>query len=629
MLQTIREHTQGWIAGTIITVIILTFALWGIHSYFVGGAGKSIIAEVNGIDITKEQLSIAYERLRRQIQIQSTSSNPIAAKDETLLKDRALRGLIDVEVLKQASYKQGFRISDGQIDGYLQTMPEFQINGQFSVERFQRILSSAMLSTGEFLDLLRTSLLIEQPKLGIIFTSFVLPDETKYAIALINQERDFDYINIPLQYVLSQPIDVSPAKIKAYYAEHKTEFMTPEQVKVDYIELSLKDLGVQINPTEDALKNFYNENANSYTQPAEWKMMDIEIPFGPNASQKDIDQAQKKAGVAMEAIKKGEDFSTIARGYSSTLNGQTWMPLNQFPPELQKDAAALVKSGQVSEPIKTSKAFIILKAVDVKEPQIQSFEAVKGKVRDTYIRHQAEEKFAELREKLADLTYEHPDSLEFAAKTLNLPIKTSELFTKNKGGKDISQSKKVRTIAFSNDVLNLQNNSDVIQLSSETAIVIHIKSHTPSALLPLNVVSKQIESELKTKEAEARAQKLTEELKAKLQSGVNPQQLASSYKLSWSNAGYLPRYSNKVDSAILDMAFRLPNPSATPKKAVYGITRVPAGYAVIALKSVREGAVNEKQYAIFAEQVQNSEGLLEYELYKLSLNSNAKINLNP
>src|SRR5262245_27500449 len=142
MLQTIREHTQGWIAGTIITVIILTFALCGIHSYFVGGAGKSIIAEVNGTDITKEQLGVAYERLRRQIQLQSGSTNPIAAKDEGMLKERALRGLIDVEVLKQAADKEGFRISDPQLEGYLQTMPEFQLNGAFSEERFQRILSS-------------------------------------------------------------------------------------------------------------------------------------------------------------------------------------------------------------------------------------------------------------------------------------------------------------------------------------------------------------------------------------------------------------------------------------------------------------------------------------------------------
>ena len=59
-------------------------------------------------------------------------------------------------------------VSDRQIDNYLQSMPEFQVNGQFSVDRFQEILSSTLLSTSEFLELIRTSLLIDQPKLGII-----------------------------------------------------------------------------------------------------------------------------------------------------------------------------------------------------------------------------------------------------------------------------------------------------------------------------------------------------------------------------------------------------------------------------------------------------------------------------
>src|SRR5687767_8060635 len=127
MLQTIREHTQGWIAGIIITIIILSFALWGIHSYFVGGINNTNVAEVNGTDITKEQLTVAYERLRRQFQIQYGINNPITAKDETSLKDRALQALVDIEVLKQSSTEQGFRVSNRQIDNYLHSMPEFQI----------------------------------------------------------------------------------------------------------------------------------------------------------------------------------------------------------------------------------------------------------------------------------------------------------------------------------------------------------------------------------------------------------------------------------------------------------------------------------------------------------------------
>src|SRR3990167_4514920 len=239
MLQSIREHTQGWIAGTIISIIILSFALWGVHSYFENSGSNNTVAIVNGIDITKEQLTVAYERLRRQMQTQSGSAAP---KDDSSLKSRALNGIIELEVLKQASIKQGYGISDLQVDGYLQSMPEFQVDGRFSLDKFQEILSSTMLSISEFLDIIRTGLLIDQPRLGLMLTSFALPDEASRTVALVDQERDIDFVTIPLQFFLSQPATITPERIASYYKEHQNDFMTPEQVNLEYVELSLKDL---------------------------------------------------------------------------------------------------------------------------------------------------------------------------------------------------------------------------------------------------------------------------------------------------------------------------------------------------------------------------------------------------
>ncbi|OGT43860.1 MAG: hypothetical protein A3F42_07680 [Gammaproteobacteria bacterium RIFCSPHIGHO2_12_FULL_37_34] len=625
MLQSIREHTQGWIAGVIILVIILSFALLGIHSYFIGTPSSNVVAEVNGVEITREQLTVAYERLRRQVQAQYGSNNP-TTKDESTLKNRALHALIDIEVLKQASVAEGFRISDRQIDNYLQSMPEFQVDGQFSIERFQEILSSTLLSTSEFLDLIKTSLLIDQPRLGILFTSFALPDETNYTIALVNQVRDIEYINIPLQYFLLQPINISQEKIKAYYDKNQKDFMTPEQVNVEYLELSINDIAAKINPTDTILKTFYNENINSYTQPTAWKLADIIVPIQPDASPAQISYAEDKANELVQALEKGQYFATISRDYPGTLSGE-WMTLNQVPAEFQKDVAGLTQSGQFTQPIKTDKGYVIVNAIDFKEPKIQPFADIKNKVKETYVHQHAEEKFAELREQLANTTYEHPDSLAFASKTLGLPIQTSELFAQDKPGKDISQYKKIRDTAFSRDVLEVQNNSDVVQINPETMIVLRVKSHLASALLPLEGISKQIEDKLRTEEAEAQAEKFANNFQAKLSSGMNPEQLANTYGFKWAKTGYIGRYSNKVDPAILDTAFRLPNPAIT-KNVVYGMTRLPNGYAVIAVKSIESGRVpDQKQFDVFSEQVQNSEGSLEYELYKQSQTSAAKINI--
>ncbi len=630
MLQTIREHTQGWIAGIIIGIIILTFALWGVHSYFVGGSANNYIAEVNGVEITKDQFNISYERLRRQAQSQyTTTGNTTLPRDESALKAHAMQSLIDMEVLKQASLKQGYLVSDRQINIYLQSLPEFQVDGQFSLDRFQEILANTMLSTSEFLELIRTSLLIDQPKLGVVFSSFSLPDETVSTIALVNQERDIDYISIPTQYFISQPIVISADRIKQYYDQNKSDFMTPEQVNIEYVELSLKNLMSKFNPTDNILKTFYNENINSYTQPTRWKIISMEFPVAANATVDQMKQVVQKGDLAYKALKAGGDFTKIAKQYAAYSGNPAWMSLTEAPADYQKSIATLLKSGDVSEPFKTAKGLVILKAVEVQEPKMLSFDAVKDKVRETYIRQHAEEKFTDLRDQLADLTYEHPDSLELAAKNLNLPIQTTELFEKTKGGKDISQYKKVRDIAFSNDVLNLQNNSDVIQTTPDSIVVLRLKSHVASALLPLNQVSAQIEQKLKAQEAESRADKFSQDLLSRLQTGADPKQLAATFKLKWNSTGLIGRYSNKIDTAILDAAFSLPNPANAGNKPSYGVTRLPNGYGVVAVKSVKSGVIaNPKQAAVYAEQIQNSEGLLEYELYKQSQIAKAKVKVN-
>lgn len=633
MLQTIREHTQGWIAGTIITIIILTFALWGIHSYFVGGAANTNVAEVNGVEITKEQLAVSYERLRRQAQVQYGANNSITAKDESALKNRALQMLVNMEVLKQASIAQGYLVSDQQINIYLQSMPEFQVDGQFSLDKLQEVLSSTLLSTSEFLELIRTSLLIDQPRLGIVFSSFSLPDEIGAAISLVNQERDIDYIAMPAQYFLAQPIVISADKIKQYYDQNKADYMTPEKVSVEYIQLSLKDLYSKFNPTEAVLKSFYNENINSYTQPTQWKIVSLEFPASVKSTPDEIKQAANNAELAAKALKDSGDPASVAKQYAAKIVNSNWLSLSDAPAELQKAISGLSKAGDVSEPFKTANGLVVIKILDIQQPKMLGFDAVKDKVKETYIRQHAEEKFTELRDQMADLTYEHPDSLELAAKTLNLPVQASDLFTKDlsnkdKNNKDISQYKKVRDIAFSNDVLNLQNNSDVIQLTPETVIVLRLKSHIASALLPLNGVSKQIEDKLKVQEADKRADKFAEDLVAKLRSGSDPQQLAASYKLKWNSTGLIGRYSNKIDTAILDLAFSLPHPNEHAK-VTYGAARIPNGYAVVALKAVKPGVMNDKkQAAVYAEQIQNSDGLLEYELYKNSLINKAKVKVN-
>lgn len=621
MLQTIREHTQGWIAGTIISVIILTFALWGIHSYFVSNPANATVAIVNGTDITREQLTVAYERLRRQVQTQYGYN---AVKDDTSLKSRALNNLIETEVLKQASRIQGFAVFDKQVDSYMQSMPQFQVDGQFSLERFQELIASSLLSVSEFLDIIHTGLLIDQPRLGLVLTSFSLPGEAELSVALVDQKRDIEYVTIARQYFENQDAAIPQAEIDAYYAKNEKEFMTPEQVDVEYLELSAKDLEENINPSDAALQAYYKENVSSYTKPMMWSLSTIQIPVVATATEDELKKAKEEAVQVVKKIKNGADFNKFSQKYGQVKLDAGMLALNKIPVDLQKAVANLTEKNEVSNPVRTSAGFVILKVVDVTQPVLQPYDEVKDKVKGSYVRQQSNEKFAVMRDQLADLTYAHPDTLKEASAELGLAIKMSEMFTRDKSGKGIAQYKKVRDAAFSADALNLQNNSDVIQLQPGQVIVLRVKSHIDAKLLPINDVTGLISHKLLSQKAEKLAQAYAEDLLAKLKNGADFDSVVKNDKFKVVKPGMVGRYSTTVDSSILDEAFSLPRPDDHHKIA-YGMTKSPDGYTVIGVKAVKNGQADGSQASVFAEQVQNSNGLLEYNLYKKSQIDNAKI----
>ncbi|HSW70919.1 MAG TPA: SurA N-terminal domain-containing protein [Gammaproteobacteria bacterium] len=630
MLQTIRDHTQGWLAGTIISVLILMFALWGISAYFTGGSATTIVATVNGVAISKEHFRLSYEQARRQLQNQLGSSSPLTTKQELDLKAQVVQDLIATEALKQASLASNFYISSLQVDNYLQSIPQFQDKGHFSLAKFQEMMAASSYTASELLDLIKTTLLIAQPKLGLVLSSLAFPSETKNTIALVNQERNFNYLKLAATALGNQQLPpITPEQISSYYQAHENEFKTPAQVSVDYLELSLKELSAASSPSQEAIKNYYNENLSNYTQAGQWKLSFVLIPVTDQATQQERAAAETKAKDVLQKIQQGDSFEKFASQYSnpslqSELAG--WQSLQQLPSVLQKPVLALTKANPLSAPIEVPEGYLLLKMTAQQEPQVQTFDQVKAKIADMLAHQQGEEKLAALREQLADLSYEHPDSLQFAAKTLALPIKSSSLFTLDKGGQDISASKKVREAAFSNEVLVSQNNSDVIQVNPETMIVLRIKSQVPQAFIPLASVSAQIQTRLQTDQAKALTAKLANEILQKLQGGAQEAQLAQQYQLLWNQVGWIGRYSNKLSSAILEKAFQLPHP---PKNgSSYGLVQLPEGYAVIALHELREGVVkDQKQSALFAEQIQNSEGLLEYELYKQSIIQKSKVKL--
>ena len=103
MLQNIRDNSQGWIAKTIIGLIVVLMALTGVDAIITGTGNSQNAAAVNGEKISLNELNQAVEMQRRQLLQQLGKEFDPSMLDERLLRDASLKGLIERSLLLQGA----------------------------------------------------------------------------------------------------------------------------------------------------------------------------------------------------------------------------------------------------------------------------------------------------------------------------------------------------------------------------------------------------------------------------------------------------------------------------------------------------------------------------------------------
>ncbi|HEY9148480.1 MAG TPA: peptidylprolyl isomerase, partial [Gammaproteobacteria bacterium] len=291
----------------------------------------------------------------------------------------------------------------------------------------------------------------------------------------------------------------------------------------------------------------------------------ILIQADESASRGELDEAKERAQALLERLRQGEDFAELAKSESQDPGSAPqggdlgFFGRGDMVPEFEEAAFALEGEGALSEVVQSPFGFHIIKLTAVRGGEVKPFDEVKEKILADVRLEQASQQFYDMAEQLANLTYEHPDSLQLASEELQLPVKSSDYFTRE-GGEGIAANPKVTAAAFSDDVLIRGNNSETVELGRNHLVVLRINDHRPEAAQPLQEVREAIFNHLKREKARIAAQALAEELLQKLRAGEAPQDLAAAAEVSWHEGRTLGRDDDAMDRNLLEQAFRLPAP---------------------------------------------------------------------
>lgn len=620
MLQNIRDNSKGVVSGILVGLLVVIFALTGAETLFNSDPNARSVIKVNGEAISEVDISRATATQKQQIADRYGDSVPPEFLSDEYLRTPVVENLIQRVLLVQKAKESGLTASDAAINEQIVRTPQFQQeSGAFDSIRYQSLLRNVGYTPSTYKKALVEDVLISQLTSGVVDTSFSTPAEIDKVIALNFQTRSFDYLVLPSGKVREE-VTVNEAEIRQYYESKPQEFTVPEEVAVDYIDLNLDNMLDGIEISEDEIRKQYEQNRAAFVASPERQVAHILIESNDAAV---IEEITGK-------LAADEDFAELARQYSDDLGskengGDLGFTTGDTFPENFETALAALAVGEVSAPVVTDAGTHFIKKISERGVDVPDFESERDRIASQLKRDQAEHQFVSLVERMRDLSF-NAESLDDVANELGVSVQNTGLIPRTGGDSEISRESQFVAAAFSADVLEHDNSSEVIELAPTRAAVLKKTEYKASHVSPLEGVRERITATLTEEKVRELMTAKAATFKQEIADGKTLEQIAADTSLEVKSVENMGRNSQDVERDVLFHAFSIAKPSAE-RPVIDGVVLGNGDYAIVSLKSVASGADQfpAEQKSILAAQLASISGQNEFRNLQNLLQSEAKI----
>ena len=626
MLERLREGSQGVVAKSILIVIILSFALAGVSGYL-GTTSENAAVTVNGEAISQQSVEQAYQNERARLQQQYGEQFDLIASSPNFaqqVRSQATQTLVTERLIAQAVAEMGLRVGDEQVKDAIRNMPEFQVDGKFDNNLYLSLLRNNNLSPSQFSENFKTDLVRIQLLETLVGSEFVLPSEVEQASQLQGQKRVARILNIKSDdFLISEA--VTPEEVQAFYADNSELYQDEEQVNLEYVLLDAASLTSEVTVSDADVQAYYEQHEGDYQRQERRKVAHIFIKG-------DSTEAKEKAEAILTEVKAGADFAELAKTksedtFSAKNDGELdWFERGVLDPAFDESAFALTSEQPISDVVKSEFGFHIIKLIEAQETETLPLSEVKSQIEVALKAEKTKELYDNLYQRLSEVAFESPDSLEEASAEVAVDIQTSGLFSVN-DAPDVLNDSKVLNQVFDENFRSEGLNSEVIELSNSQAIVVHIKEHKEAATKPLADVSEQITLQLEEQKSAAAAKLFVESLMDKLNAGESIDSELADKGISFTSPLTLARYSRDYDTQVIQRLFQLAKPDTDKVTRDY-VGTAQGDFALIELSKVIEldtSTANEQTKTQLTTMLERSTSEAIYQALVTNLLKNADI----
>ncbi|MDR2625117.1 MAG: peptidyl-prolyl cis-trans isomerase, partial [Zoogloeaceae bacterium] len=514
---------------------------------------------------------------------------------------------------------------------WIQNTPEFQDpkSGAFSQERYESVLRNINRSAPEYEALLQEDML-QQVLLGTVMRSAFVPQTVaRQFAALWMEKRTVEESQTTWQSLMGQ-VEATEAEAQQFYDANAPKFTLPEQVRVEYLVLSSKDLEDKNKLDEKTLRAWYDAHKERFAVVVEKRRVrHILVPSKADAEALLAEVRQNPERFAELAKSKSTDPGSASLGGDVGVFARTGGMVESFA----NAAFALKEVGEISDVVESEFGFHIILLTEIQPGKYRPFAEVRADVEAELKREGAAQRFAEDSEKFADLVFRQFDSLKPAADAFGLKVRQSNWLTREadpRAGDEALRSAILRSAIFDDEVLTKGHNSKAVSVTPGVMASARLLEHRPAALVPFADVRQDIQDFLRREKAQALAVErgkanLAELEKAGPDAPIKP--LNARLKLKWSKAQDVSRLQRgKLDALSIDAIFRAPGEQKPPFYT--GVELPGVGYAIYKINRVTAGEVQESDLAEAQGSLTQMNAQLQRNAYQAALRQRYAVEIN-